>query len=858
MLILKKTVLALFLFLCCAGLYGQGKKTLTPADYERWYHFHHYVLSPDGKWVNYIIHNPKGKDTMVLQNTNKVLKQIVMGGTQGCFSPQSDWFAFVRDKRLYYQKLQTNWRDSVPSVDHYFFSRGGMYLIGERKSEKELVMIHLATNTIHMIQSVESYVLSPDSTKIALVQQKEHRKTLCIIPFAKNKKVFELAQYDENLTGLTWNTKGNGVAFLKAIPTPEKSNMPFYQLYYFTFKEKNLPEILHSQSSTLLSDSYRIPFSRLFFSSDDKQLFFDVKVEQKSSSLSEDAIIWSSAAQVLPPPNEENKMNQWVMCWHLTANRFVLVNDAEQPVAIPTLTGKHALVVDKAAYLPHFEYKGMYADLFIVNLETGKKKRIVQKINHEKNHIVVSPHGKYITWFTAKNWWIYDIALDTIRCLTCSTQAHFEDLEYDRPSANLPNDKPYWTTKDQAVLLTDFNDVWLFTPDGKLRKRLTDGYARQSRFRLSDDRLSGVIRDLFFPYQTRSYAIEKGIVLKEVNMETLAEGLSFYTSAGALQHVFYGEDKINAVQKAGKTFMYVRSDFDKSPELVIHHSDKPEGVVIQRSNEHQKEYQWGKSELIHYTANGVPLKGALFYPADYQPDKTYPMVVKLYERMSSLLRKYVKPSLYHSVGFNVTHYTQAGYFVLLPDIAYTINKPGESALECVQAAVDESISAASVDPEKIGLFGHSFAGFEVSYIATRTQRFKTIVSGSGWHDLIGTYLGIDDHNESNIWRFDTQQLRITEPYYTKEFQDNSPVMHAHQIQTPMLLWTGMEDLRVNWRNSIKMQFALWRLGKTSSLLLYPGEGHVLLEPHNQYDLNTKIQAWYDHYLKGKAKPDWVN
>jgi dipeptidyl aminopeptidase/acylaminoacyl peptidase len=853
----QSSLMFLIVLITGLGAFSQTKKTLLPKDYDLWYGFHHTGLSPDGKWLQYTVDNPKGEDTLVVRSIDNSWKQVEIGGRLGQFSPLSDWFVFKKGNQLYYQSLISGKIDSIFGIDTFFFSKEGKYLIGERKKEKELVVFHLERKNFQIIKNIDSYVLSPDRMQLLLAQSEGNGTLLTILNFSKNNKLYEIIRFNNAISGLVWNKKGNGIAFFESVSS-SNTNETSHVLHYLKFKTQDLPNLILRQNSEPLLKEFHVPTSRLFFSTDDEQLFFDVMQISDVHDRVDGVQVWSSKAKVLPPKETEKKTKRFLMCWHLQPSTFVLVNDQDTPFAVPSTNGKHAMVLDKDAYLPHFEHKGVFVDLYVKDLKTGKKKIIVKKINDEKNHIFISPGGNYITWFMDKNWWIYNILLNKSNCLTCSTDASFNDLDYDRPGSFMPNDKPYWALNDEAILLTDYYDVWLFSPDGKTRKRLTNGFTFQSQFRLFDERFKASFREFLFVYEANSYNMEEGFLLKEINRETLAEGISLYNSKEGLKKIVFVEDKIDAIHRSGNTFVYNLSDFDKSPELVVHKSNQKRGVVVQRSNEHQKEYHWGKSELFYYSVNGVLLRGALFYPADYQPDKKYPMVVKIYERMSFQLRKYVKPSSYNTIGFNVTNYTQAGYFVLLPDITYTINQPGASALKCIHSAIEKVSAMSTVDVNNIGLFGHSFAGFEVSYIATQTNLFKAIVSGSGWHDLIGTYLGTDDYNQSNIWRFDTQQLRITAPFYSDEFLSNSPVLKAHQINTPMLLWSGAEDLRVNWKNSVAMQFALWRLGKQSTLLLYPKEGHVLEERQNQLDLTNKTLQWFNYYLKGENKPEWLD
>lgn len=82
-------------------------------------------------------------------------------------------------------------------------------------------------------------------------------------------------------------------------------------------------------------------------------------------------------------------------------------------------------------------------------------------------------------------------------------------------------------------------------------------------------------------------------------------------------------------------------------------------------------------------------------------------------------------------------------------------------------------------------------------------------------------------------------------------------MHAKDINTPLLLFAGTEDTQVDWTQSRELQVALWRLGKKSTLLVYPGEGHGLNKESNQLDITMRVKTWFDYYLKGGKPADWI-
>jgi dipeptidyl aminopeptidase/acylaminoacyl peptidase len=266
--------------------------------------------------------------------------------------------------------------------------------------------------------------------------------------------------------------------------------------------------------------------------------------------------------------------------------------------------------------------------------------------------------------------------------------------------------------------------------------------------------------------------------------------------------------------------------------------------------------------MIHYSNSiGQSLNGALFYPANYDPMQKYPMVVYPYEKQSRDLFQYENPSMLNMGGFNVTNFTTRGYFVLLPDIIHVKGDTGISALDCVVAATQKVIDMGIIDKDKIGLMGHSFGGYEANFIITQTDIFAAAVSGSGVSDMVSWYLTMGwNGSKPDMWRSETQQWRMGKSFYDDQhaYYRNSPIVHALNIQTPVLLWSGKLDYQVDWHQNMEFYLALRRLGKKNIMLLYPDEGHVIFGVDNQIDLTNKTQDWFDYYLKDKKTTEWIN
>ena len=151
-----------------------------------------------------------------------------------------------------------------------------------------------------------------------------------------------------------------------------------------------------------------------------------------------------------------------------------------------------------------------------------------------------------------------------------------------------------------------------------------------------------------------------------------------------------------------------------------------------------KEFAWGTKKLIDYKNRfGQRLQATLTLPAGYEPGKKYPMLVYFYELMSDTHHSFQLPP--YDDRPHMATYASNGYLVLQPDVVYEIGKPGTSALDCVTSAVKKVIELGYADPAHIGLQGHSWGGYQSSFIVTQTDMFAAVVTGAPPTDLTSFY-----------------------------------------------------------------------------------------------------------------------
>jgi dipeptidyl aminopeptidase/acylaminoacyl peptidase len=81
------------------------------------------------------------------------------------------------------------------------------------------------------------------------------------------------------------------------------------------------------------------------------------------------------------------------------------------------------------------------------------------------------------------------------------------------------------------------------------------------------------------------------------------------------------------------------------------------------------------------------------------------------------------------------------------------------------------------------------------------------------------------------------------------YRDRSPLTHAPEVRTPLLLIHGDADRRVPYGQSEEFYTALKAHGKTVELVRYPGEGHLIQKPSHTEDYFLRTLEWFDRYLK---------
>jgi len=543
-----------------------------------------------------------------------------------------------------------------------------------------------------------------------------------------------------------------------------------------------------------------------------------------------------------------------ISAWHLDSGRLVQLGQSwrESVQLLPNDAG--AYVEEWSATAMERTIGRPTADLYLADLDTGARTKLRDRV--DDRYAQLSPGGRYVLFLQDDHYWTIDLKSKAVTSITRNVRTSFVDRESDQTVSQKP---PFgvagWTKDDAGVILNDKHDLWLVAPDGSRATRLTNGGPEQIRHRYTRLDPDTDVIDLGKP----TYVSLFGLLSKKSGYATLEPG-----AGGATPPVtrrVWLDKGVAGLAKARNADVYVftQQGHDDSPDVFASGPALDSARQVTSSNPFQANYAWSRSEIVEYrTDKGARLQGALYYPAGYEPGKRYPMIVYLYERLSDNVHRYVAPS--DRDYYNTTVFTSQGYFVLQPDIVFRPREPGVSVVECVTPAVKQVVQMGVVDPARVGVVGHSWGGFDASYLATHTTMFAASVAGAAITNLVSNYG--NHHWSSGIAETDhieTGQQRMEVPIYADlpAYIRNSAVFNVQNMTTPLMLMTGDNDGTVYWHQAVELYNIARRAGKNVVMLVYNGEDHGLQQRKNQVDYQRRILEWFGHYLKGDAAPGWI-
>lgn len=856
-----KTLIGLLLLLTYITVAeAQQLKPVQETDYEHWYSVKVLKASAHADWYEVFKDYGNLQDSLELhaRHSQKIYK-IPISSKREFYE---DCYVYVKDQKVNVLHLNTGTTQTFEGFTHFDYSHDLEKLLLKPKDPlKPLSYIDLSGQHSQAVPALESYTLSPNGKLLLGTQRFTKKRRVLLFDLQKlQQEPKVLTEVEAKVEELIWSPDSKKLAFRTA-----KDSLNHSKLYYYNKAGRNLQVFNPDKIPGFPKDQELCngPNSQLqfIFSSTGSNLYFPSKLKVRREVVWDETVdLFRSrdAYKLLHTQYREDYLNYPLYhVWNPKTNLYRTLSDSIWSRTVLTHNPDYVIRVKQHLNEPPVKIEQDVA-LEVLNIQTGNVLKKVERLEYITSNLVVSPKGNYVNYFKDLNWYTLELKTGKELNLSQLIEQPLYDVDFNWTGSPEAYKIAGYSPDETLIYLYDQYDLYQVHLKTLEVKRLTSGSAEKSSYRI----VKQTITDAF----ERNYSYDTAPILDlsepqflEVKGEAYESGYAWLVN-GTITEITYGNTHCYNPIIRNQQLLYLEEDQDEPPRLMFWEPKLKHPQVLFQSNPHYAEYTWGRAKLLKFeNANEQPVAAALMYPFEFDPSKKYPMIVEVYEDKAGEINRYCNPGVAKTTGFNSSHMRSKGYFVLYPNLKYSIDDVGVSANESLNAILDHSFQEQAIDTNRLGLIGYSFGGYETNFIVTHNNRFAAAVSGGGFNDLIRRYTTPKENGYPQFFQFENYQSRMSKPYYAMKqaYLRNSPILEVDNMYTPLLLFAGKEDYHVNSHQSESFYLALSRAEKEVSLLLYPDEAHHFVKSRARKDITRRVTDWFEHYLKGKPKPLWM-
>ena len=388
---------------------------------------------------------------------------------------------------------------------------------------------------------------------------------------------------------------------------------------------------------------------------------------------------------------------------------------------------------------------------------------------------------------------------------------------------------------DQHILLPSerdgFNHLYLYNLNGQLQRQIvTDKYEVREVY--GYDEKTG---DTYFAANPNG-PLEQQVMVAHANgkLETLT------VKAGVNRAIF------------SQNFKYSINSWSDINHPVVYTLCQNNGKTLLTLIDNQKllkklaDYELGTKEFFSFTTSeGVQLNGWMVKPADFNPQKQYPVIMYQYGGPGSqqVLNQW-------GIGMNGNgaileqYLCQEGYICVCVDNRGTGGR-GAAFEKCTYLRLGEleardQVETALwlgqqtyVDKERIGIWGWSYGGW------------NTLMSMSEGRPVFKAGVAIAPPTN---WRFYdtiyTERYMRTPQENKQGYDDVNPIARAAQLHGALLICHGLADDNVHYQNTAEYVEALVQADKDFRQLVYTNRNHSIYGGNTR---NHLFRQAIDHF-----------
>jgi dipeptidyl aminopeptidase/acylaminoacyl peptidase len=418
-----------------------------------------------------------------------------------------------------------------------------------------------------------------------------------------------------------------------------------------------------------------------------------------------------------------------------------------------------------------------------------------------------------------------------------------------------------WGERGDFAILRDFDRdrlwsrTWFFDPNQPAETlRLVWDLSSQDRYnnpgmpvstRLPSGR-SAVLQSGDFIFLTGAGASREGDrpFLDRFNIKTLKGERLFQCAEKTYESV------VTLLAKDGSKFLTRYESPTEPPNYVIRAADGSKQAFTNFPDPAPQLRGIQKQLVTYKRADGVDLSFTLYLPPDYKPGERRPAVVWAYPR------EYTDPSVAGQVsgspyrfvsisGISHLFFLLAGYVVLddaaLPVVGdpETVNNTYiEQIVAGAKAAIDKGAEMGVIDPDRVGVGGHSYGAFMTANLLAHCDLFRAGIARSGAYNRTLTPFGFQSERRT-IWEAREIYMKM------------SPFLYANQINEPILLIHGEADDNSGTFpiQSERMYHAIKGNGGSVRYVTLPHEAHGYAARESVEHTLWEMVNWFDRHVK---------
>ena len=367
---------------------------------------------------------------------------------------------------------------------------------------------------------------------------------------------------------------------------------------------------------------------------------------------------------------------------------------------------------------------------------------------------------------------------------------------------------------------------------------------------------SGEMRDITasFDYNASNVVWEGNDVLYFVAPIEATHQICRVALDGKVEVLTAGDHDINSFSKVGEKIVAHMNTIMKAPEL---YSVGADGSLSQMTFVNQQIYDHIKmgecTKRWVKTTDGKQMLVWVILPPNFDESEKYPTLLYCQGGPQSVV------SQFWSYRWNFQLMAHEGYVVVAPN-RRGLPSFGQEWLDQISgdysgqnirdylAAIDNVAAEPWSDEQRLGAVGASYGGYSVYYLAGHHEgRFKALISHCGIFNFESMYGHTEEmwfvNNDYGGAYWDKNNRTAQRRYR------NSPHKAVANWDTPILIFTGEQDFRIPFTQSLEAFTAAKLQGVPAKLVAFENEAHQVFKPQNSLVWNREFFGWLNKYLK---------